>query len=216
MLRSHHASLRKRSFFDISTKCQHPQQTEALRMHASDRSLTCGLLNRNSACRTQKSGNFGPVDRNKCRVFKRGCVSPRSNIHEFCIKKSCSLANDNNPIRPAPSLKSLTSSRNMGNEPAIYKLMALPATSGSKQSLTGTSRIIQLVSPAQKRSFQAGKGLGVVPVVPSAESFHADSKFPQLVHFSTDTNGEYGNLGIPPATTTFLGAESKAYERFTS
>jgi hypothetical protein len=32
--------------------------------------------------------------------FQCGCVSRRSNIHDFCIKKSCSLANDNNPMRP--------------------------------------------------------------------------------------------------------------------
>ena len=162
MLRSHHASLRKRSFFDISTKCQHPQQTEALRMHASDRSTTCGLLNRNSARRTQKSGNFGPVDRKKCRVFTLGCVAPRSNIHDFCIKKSYSRANDNNPIRPKLW-------RHRSGDEQILNLQQDDLCSDDAYA------------PGSKRSFLAGKGLGVVPVVPSAESFQADSDFPQLV-----------------------------------
>jgi hypothetical protein len=68
-------------------------------MRAQDRSSSCGILKRDRARRTQKSIVFGTVDRKKCRVLQRGRGAPRSNIRDFCIKKSCSPANDNNPLR---------------------------------------------------------------------------------------------------------------------
>ena len=45
--------------------------------------------------------------------------------------------------------------------------------------------------------------------MPGAENFRAGSDFPRLVRASTDTNGEYGNLGMLPVLTTFLGGESR-------